>query len=135
MAESIQQLRIYTTARTLEDQVYELIKSFPADQFYGLANDLHRSTSAVAHHISAAHKLFSYKLKLEELASARREAEIAQKLLIDAKPYGSTDGMIEDYTGIIKQSWGLTKWLKSRLDEKQSQAEANAKDELVASRS
>ncbi len=135
MAESIQQLRIYTSARSLEDQVYDLIKSFPADQFYGLANDLHRASSAVAHHISAAHKLFSYKLKLEELSAARREAEIAQKLLESAKPYGSTDTMISEYTGIIKQSWGLTKWLKERLDAKQAQAEANAKDELVKARS
>ncbi len=135
MAESIQQLRIYTSARTLEDQVYELIKGFPADQFYGLANDLHRASSAVAHHISAAHKLFSYKLKLEELSAARREAEITQKLLESAKPYGSTDIMIAEYTGIIKQSWGLTKWLKGRLDEKQAQAEVIAKDELVEARS
>lgn len=134
MAESIQQLRIYTSARTLEDQVYELIKSFPADQFYGLANDLHRGSSAVAHHISAAHKLFSYKLKLEELSAARREAEITQKLLETAKPYGATASMIDEYTTIIKQAWGLTKWLKSRLDEKQAQAETNAKDELVAAR-
>jgi four helix bundle protein len=134
MAESIQQLRIYTTARTLEDQVYELIKTFPAEQFYGLANDLHRASTAVAHHIAAAHKLFSYKLKLDELAAARREAEIAQKLLENAKKYGATDSMIEEYTGIIKQSWGLTKWLKNRLDEKQAEAEKSAKDELVEAR-
>lgn len=135
MAESIQQLRIYATARSLEDEVYQLIKSFPADQFYGLANDLHRASSAVAHHISAAHKLFSYRLKMDELAAARHEAEITQKLLIDAKKYGAVDLMIEEYTGIIKQSWGLSKWLKSKLEEKQSQAESNAKDELVAARS
>ena len=135
MAESIQQLRIYTSARMLEDQVYELIKSFPADQFYGLANDLHRSSTAVGHHISSAHKLFSYKLKLEELSAARREAEITQKLLETAKSYGATDTIISEYTGIIKQSWGLTKWLKDRFDEKQAQAVSNAKDELVEARS
>jgi four helix bundle protein len=134
MAESIQQLRIYATARALEDQIYELIKSFPAEQFYGLANDLHRSSSAVAHHISAAHKLFSYRLKMDELAAARREAEITQKLLAEAKLYGEVQLMIEDYTGIIKQSWGLSKWLKTRIDEKQTAAEVNAKDELVVAR-
>lgn len=134
MAESIQQLRIYTTARTLEDQVYEFIKTLPADQYYGLANDLHRGSSAVAHHISSAHKLFSYKAKLDELAAARREAEITQALLETAKSFGSTTNMIEDYTGIIKQSWGLSKWLKSRLEEKQADADVRAKDELVASR-
>jgi 23S rRNA-intervening sequence protein len=47
MAESVEQLRIYKSARNAEDRVYELIKEFPTDQFYGLGNDLRRSSSAV----------------------------------------------------------------------------------------
>ena len=39
MAESIEQLRIYKSARAAEDQIYELVKQFPADQFYGLGNN------------------------------------------------------------------------------------------------
>ena len=35
MATSVEQLRIYKSARGLEDQIYELVKSLPADQFYG----------------------------------------------------------------------------------------------------
>jgi hypothetical protein len=71
---------------------------------------------------------------MDELAAARREAEITQKLLAEAKLYGEVQLMIEDYTGIIKQSWGLSKWLKTRIEEKQTAAEVNAKDELVAAR-
>jgi four helix bundle protein len=78
MAESIEQLRIYVAARLLEDQVYELVKTFPADQFYGLGNDLRRSSAAVSHHIMGAHRLYSYRLKLDELAAMRREAEATQ---------------------------------------------------------
>ena len=39
--------------------------------------------------------------------------------------------MIEEYTCITKQSWDLSKWLKSKLEEKQAQGESNAKDKLV----
>jgi hypothetical protein len=51
MAEPIEQLRIYKQARAVEDEIYELVKTFPADQFYGLGNDLRPSSAAVSHHI------------------------------------------------------------------------------------
>ena len=132
MSESIEQLRIYKSARSAEDLVYELVKQFPAEQFYGLGNDLRRSSAAVSHHIMGAHRLFSYRLKLDELAAMRREAEVTQKYLEDARDFGATDEMISDYTAIIKQSWGLSKWLKAKLVAKQEKAEVAAKEELVA---
>ena len=132
MSESIEQLRIYKSSRAAEDQVYELVKQFPADQFYGLGNDLRRSSAAVSHHIMGAHRLFSYRLKLDELAAMRREAEVTQRYLEEAKPLGATDELISEYTAVIKQSWGLSKWLKTKLIEKHEKAEIAAKEELVA---
>lgn len=132
MAESIEQLRIYKSARGAEDQVYELVKQFPTDQFYGLGNDLRRSSAAVSHHITVAHRLFSYRLKLDELTAMRREAEVTQKHLEAARAHDATDELITAYTGIIKQSWALSKWLKAKLVEKQEKAEIAAKEELVA---
>ena len=131
MAESIENLRIYQTARKLEDQVYELVKTFPADQYYGLGNSLRRSSAGVSHHIMGTHRLFSYRLKLDELAAMRREAELTQKLLEDARQFGAGDELISEYTGVIKQSWGLTKWLKNKLEEKRQQTEVEAKENLV----
>jgi four helix bundle protein len=131
MAESIEQLRIYKSARELEDQVYELVKAFPAEQFYGLANDLRRSSAAVSHHIMGAHRLYSYRLKLDELSAMRREAEATQKHLEAARDFGATDELISEYTNVIKQSWGLSKWLKAKLEERQEKAEIAAKDEMV----
>ena len=131
MAETIEQLRIYKTARGLEDQVYELVKTFPAEQFYGLGNDLRRSSAAVSHHIMETHRLYSYRLKLDALANARRESETTQKHLESALALGATQTMIEDYVGVIKQSWGLSKWLKGKLAEKQEQAEVSAKEEMA----
>lgn len=132
MSASIEQLRIYKASRSAEDQVYELVKQFPAEQFYGLGNDLRRSSAAVSHHIMGAHRLFSYRLKLDELAAMRREAEATQKYLEDARDFGATDELISEYTNVIKQSWGLSKWLKNRLAEKAEKAEVAAKEELVA---
>lgn len=130
MAELIEQLTIYRTARRLEDEVYELVKKFPADEFYGLGNDLRRSSASVAHHIMGAHRLYSYRLKLDELSAMRRECEETQKHLESATAAGYLDSkskMIEDYTEVIKASWGLSKWLKSKLEDKAAAADEAAK--------
>jgi four helix bundle protein len=131
MAESIEQLRIYKTARELEDQVYELVKQFPADHYYGISNDLRRSSAAIAHHIMGAHRLYSYHLKLDELSAARREAEVTQKHLENARDFGATDELISECTSVIKQSWGLTKWIQAKLGEKQEKASVAAKEEMA----
>ncbi len=132
MSESIEQLRIYRTARGLEDQVYELVKNLPAEQFYGLGNDLRRSSAAVSHHIMETHRLFSYRLKLDSLAAARREAEVTQKHLETARAFGATTELLNEYTGVIKQSWGLSKWLKTKLAERQEKTEITAKEEMAS---
>lgn len=132
MSESVEQLRIYKNARVLEDQIYELVKQFPAEQFYGKGNDLRRSSAAVSHYIMEAHRFFSYRLKLDALANMRREAEAAQKYLDAAKELGATPELSDEYTNIIKQSWGLTKWLKAKLIERNEKAEVAAKEQMAA---
>ncbi|GAC1370779.1 MAG: hypothetical protein NVSMB39_3980 [Candidatus Saccharimonadales bacterium] len=132
MSESIEQLRIYKSTRSAEDYAYELVKQFPAEQFYGLGNDLRRSSAAVSHHIMGAHRLFSYRLELNELVAMRRAAEVTQKYLEDARQFGATDELVSEYTAVIKQSWGLSKWLKAKLIEKREKTEVAAKEELVA---
>lgn len=133
MAESIEQLRIYKSARTTEDRIYELVKQFPADQYYALGNDLRRSSAAVSHHIMEAHRLFSYHLKLDELTQMRREAELTQKYLDKSRAIGATEELILEYTSLIKQSWALSRWLRTRLIEKREKAEIIAKEQMAES--
>ncbi len=134
---SIGQLRIYQQALELEDQIYELAKVLPAERFYPLGNDLRRAAAAVAHYISESHRLYSYSQKIEMLHLARAEADKIIKLLERhaADGYGPTAKLVTDYTGVIKQSWGLVKWLRNKQAERQTAAQAQAKDELVAARS
>jgi len=133
---SIASLRIYQASRTTEDAVYELVKGLPDTEFYRLGNDLRRSSAAVSHYLTECHRRYSYSIKLEALHLARTEAEVLKKLLADheALGYGPTGKLQDACTGIIKQSWGLIKYIKQRQNERQATARAKASDELVAAR-
>jgi four helix bundle protein len=134
MPQSIANLRIYSQARQLEDQLFELVKSLPAEQQYPLGDDLRRASAAVCYHISEAHHRYATITKLDELGRARDAAEQVEQLLAAAKPFGATKDMTEGYVGVIKQSWGLIKYLKARQAEQEAQASIRATDELVAAR-
>lgn len=125
MATSIQQLRIYTAARELEDKVYELVKAAPADCAWPLGNDLRRSSAAVSHHISESYNRYSYHTKIEALHLARTEVEKTQRLLEDfgAAGYGKIKDLYEGYTATIKQTWGLIKYLKTKQGEQEAKPE------------
>jgi len=133
MAESIQQLRIYMNARDLEDRIYELVKGLPEDARWALGNDLRRASSAVSHHINEAHRQFSQRLKLESLHEARIAAERTQLLLADL-PDIEAAAISSDYIGVIKQAWGLIKYLKQRREERATRNMVSAIDEQVAAR-
>jgi four helix bundle protein len=134
MAESIQQLRIYTHARTLEDRVYELVKGLPEEEQYPLGNDLRRASGAVAHYINEAHRRYSYRLKLESLNAARDAAELTQKLLDSFQSAEATKKLVDGYTGVIKQAWALMKYIRNQRAERMIRSEVSAKDELAAAR-
>lgn len=134
---SIESLRIYQASRNLEDAVYELVKALPKKEFYGLGNDLRRSSAAVSHYITECHRRYSYNLKLEALHLTRLEADTLQQLLADHsdRGYGDTSTLQDACTGVVKQSWGLIKYMKQRQAERRLEAQASATDELVAARS
>jgi four helix bundle protein len=133
---TIKDLRVYQQARELEDKMPAVIKQLTADQLYPLGNSLWRSCVAVGHYITEAHKFYSYRVKLESLHAARTAAEDAIKYLERAKEAGitGTEQLVEDYTGIIKQCWGLIKYLKNKQLQKEASESSQAKDELVAAR-
>ena len=134
MAESIEKLRIYGQATELEDRVYGLTRKLPQEQYYPTGNELRRASAAVAHHIFQAHERYSITVKLTELDHARRAAEQTQQLLQGLGQLSDCKALVEGYTGILKQSWGLTKYLRARLAERRVTAQVRSADEMVASR-
>jgi len=136
ITKSIESLRIYQASRSLEDAVYELVKSLPTTEFYDLGNDLRRSSAAVSHYLTECHRRYSYGIKLEALHLARVETETLKTLLAEyaTRGYGDTEQLQESCTGVIKQAWGLIKYLKQRQAEHRSAIQIKASDELVAAR-
>lgn len=134
-AHSIADLRIYQLALSLETQVFELVKELPETQF-DLGNDLRRASAGVAHYIYDAHRRYSYKAKVECLHAARDEAELVIKLLthFEESKFGPTQPLKDDFTTLIKQSWGLIKWLRTRQTAKDQAASTAATDQLVEAR-
>lgn len=135
MSAPINQLKIYVAARQLEDSVITLVQAMPEDQAYPFGDDLRRAASGAAHYIHQAHNYYSYEMKIEALHQARNEAEKAQRLL-EGPAAGNKVArkLVDDYTTLIKQSWGLIKFFKTRQAEKAAQVEVRSTDELVASR-
>lgn len=133
----IEKLRVYVQARELEDKVSKLIEALPKEEQFKLADGLKRASSGCSHYITEAHKAYSFSLKNESFHEARRQAEDAVGFLIqyEDRKFGETKQLVEDYTGVIKQLWGLIKWIKARRDQAEVKASIQAKDELVAARS
>lgn len=133
---SIADLRIYQLALSLEEQVFQMVKDLPPKQF-DLGNDLRRASAGVAHYIYDAHRRYNYTSKVDSLHAARTEAEQVNRLLdqFEKAGFAQTKSLVEDYTTLIKQSWGLIKWLKTRQTEKDQTAQVQATDQLVKARS
>ena len=100
-----------------------------------MGDDLRRAATAVAHYIYQAHHYYSYEMKIEALHQARTEAEKAQRQLEVLGSDAKVKKLIEDYTTVVKQSWGLIKYFKARQIERAAKSEIRGKDEMVAARS
>lgn len=133
----VENLRIYPLARSLEKQIYHLAKALPTDQSCSLGNDLRRSSTAVTHYTAETGHSHSYAGKLGSIQAAREAADNTIRLLetYQAAGIGQVTELITGYISFIKQSWGLTKYIKSRQELIQSKDAAGASDELVAARS
>src|SRR6266511_1516652 len=98
MSDSIERLRIYRNARDLEDQCYEISK---ADAGNREAFPLHRYSAAVVHHIAQAHRLYSYRLKIDELKAGQGHAALAIDELHKLNPTEHAT-LIESYHSTIR---------------------------------
>jgi four helix bundle protein len=135
-ATAIEKLRIYQSSRQLEDQVYELVKSLPPAEFYGLGDSLRRTSAAISHYLHEGHRRYSYQLKLEALHLARTEAERLKEHLNEysQRGFGDTATLQNNCITVTKQAWGLIKYFKRCQAERQSAVRINAADALVAAR-
>lgn len=133
---SIEQLKVYVLAHELEEKTLELVNSMPTENFYPLGNSLWRAATATAHYIAEAHERYSYTIKIQSLQYGRIAAEEVIKQLEEFEQQFGTDtkALAEEFTAVIKQCWGLIKYLQGKQREKAESNNARAVDELVAAR-
>ncbi len=133
---SIEDLRVYTASRKLEDKVYELVRSLPQTEFYRLGNDLRRSSAAISHYISEAFRRHSIGLKIEALHLARVEVEQLNQHLDESsqRGYANASELKAEAVGVTKQLWGLIHYFRGRQASHTTTHRGQAVDELMAAR-
>jgi len=133
---SIEQLKVYVLAHELEGKVLQMTSAMPQENFYPLGNSLWRAATATAHFIAEAHERYSYTIKIQSLQYGRIAAEEAIKELEEyQQQFGAdTKALSEEFLAVVKQCWGLIKYLQGKQREKADMHSARAADELVAAR-
>lgn len=133
---SVEQLKVYTLAHELEGKVFSLISEMPQENFYPLGNSLWRAAVATAHYIGEAHERFSYTIKIQSLQYARIAAEETISHLEEFdKQFGTkAEALSEEFTAVIKQCWGLIKYLQGKQREKAEATTVRNTEQLVAAR-
>jgi four helix bundle protein len=133
---SVEQLKVYVLAHQLEGKIFDLVRMMPAENFYPLGNSLWRSATATAHYIAEAHERFSYTIKIQSLQYGRIAAEETIKQLEEfEQQFGAeTKPLVDEFTAVIKQCWGLIKYLQGKQREKAESYNAKTADELVEAR-
>lgn len=82
------EMEIWKEGYELQKKVFELIRSFPAEERYGLWSQLSKSINSVIANIAEAHGRFSYADKIRVLYIVRGEIEETQNHLIVAQSRG-----------------------------------------------
>ena len=130
---SIANLKVYRSALAIERQVITHTLYLGEDKFYDWGNDLHRAAAGVCHYLKQAHEDYSYQLKIDALHHARRSGEECLRLIEEAKAKNLSP-LGKELTSVIKQIWGLVKYLKLKQAERQQAVSRQSSDELAAAR-
>src|SRR3989338_319664 len=82
MSTGLENLKVYQMAETLEIEIYKLIKDFPPEEKYTSADQLKRSSAAVANNIAEGYARHSYPEKVRYLYIAKGEAEETKRNIV-----------------------------------------------------
>lgn len=120
MALGVETLKIYQMAEELELGVYELTRSFPADERFRSVDQLLRSSSSVTNNIAEAYRkrsLLERERILRDICCG--EAEETRTNLLRCAKKGFCDAAVVDpiaqrYHELIKAVYGFLRFLRSK---------------------
>lgn len=81
---SFTELEVWQQARIFKMDLYVLLKQFPADEKFGLTDQLKRASRSIASNIAEGYGRFSYKDQLHFCIQARGSLFECQNHIIDA---------------------------------------------------
>jgi four helix bundle protein len=82
--QSFTELEVWKKARVFKNEIFDLVKSFPLEEKYRLADQLIRSSRSVNSNIAEGHGRFTYKDQLHFCVQARGSLSETYNHLIDA---------------------------------------------------
>jgi four helix bundle protein len=82
--QSFTELEVWKKARVFKNEIFHLVKSFPLEEKYRLADQLIRSSRSVNSNIAEGHGRFTYKDQLHFCVQARGSLSETYNHLIDA---------------------------------------------------
>ena len=114
-------LEAWKQAHDLVDLIYQLTKTFPSSEIYGLTSQLRRAAISITANIAEGFSRYHYKDRLRFYYDARGSLSEVQSELLDAKKIGfivdNSFGNIWDKTemvhivlgGLIRKTTSLSK--------------------------
>jgi four helix bundle protein len=82
--QSFTELEVWKKARVFKNEVFELVKQFPAEEKYRLADQLLRASRSINANISEGHGRYSFKDQLHFCVQARGSLSECYNHFIDA---------------------------------------------------
>ncbi|MCA9098217.1 MAG: four helix bundle protein [Planctomycetaceae bacterium] len=101
-------------------EVYDLTKTLPGDERYGLTSQIQRAVVSVPANIAEGHSLATPKLFLKHLriasgSLAEVETQIVLASRLDYLTTSQTQPILNQITDIQKMLFGLTKAIKAKV--------------------
>ncbi|HEY3135605.1 MAG TPA: four helix bundle protein [Blastocatellia bacterium] len=116
---SFRDLRVWQAAMDLVEKIYRLTQKFPAQEAYGLTNQLRRAAVSIPSNIAEGHARQHTKEYLNflsvtqgSLAELQTQIEIAGRL--GYLPKSSADEVVDDSISLSKQLYALRNAIAKR---------------------
>ncbi len=118
---SYRDLEVWKSGMRVTLRVYELTKTFPDDERFGLVSQLRRAATSIPSNVAEGHARQSTKEYLHHISYALGSlAEVETQILIaeELKYLGNDDSqtLLSDLAGLGKQLRALTTSLKRKLN-------------------
>ena len=118
MATGLENLKVYTRAKQLELEVFELTKTFPSGEKFRSVDQLSRSSASTTNNIAEAYNKQSLKEKIRvinDVAKCEAEETRSNLQVCLEKGFHQNRKIVEGYVELIKMISGYVSFLRKQM--------------------